>query len=127
MLSSRFPFSRIRCRPAVKGTGCNSNQQLKNGFVVEVRVGGWTFKTLATRQSHQESHPLGWFAAGRRLSSRSQWQKKQGFVKQKSLVVLAAVGLLMVVVGRLGCLGRRGERWSGCRKGGKHVHCQSCK
>ena len=93
MLSSRFPFSRIRCRPAVKGTdGCNSNQQLKNGFVLGVRVGGWTFKTLATRQSHQESHPLGWFAAGRRLSSRSQWQKKQGFVKQKNLVVLTVDG-----------------------------------
>ena len=95
-----------------------------------IRLGkGWgTFKTPATLQSHLESRPHGLFAAGRRLSSRSQRQQK-GFVKQKSLVVLAAAAeaLMVVVVGRLGWLGRRVERWSGGTKGGKHGHCQSCK
>ena len=60
-------------------------------------MGGGTFKTPATLQSHQESRPHGLFAAGRRLSSRRQQQKKQGFVRQKSLVALAVGGLLMVV------------------------------
>ena len=87
--------------------------------------GGWgIFKTPATLQSHQESRPHGLFAAGRRLSSRRQQQKKQGFVRQKSLVVQAD-GLLLVGLGRLGWSGRRGERWSGGRRGGKRVHCQS--
>ena len=93
-------------------------------------MGGGTFKTPATLQSHRESRPHGLFVAGRRLSSRSQRQKK-GFGKQKSLVVLAAAGLLVVVVvgrlGWLGWLGRRVERWAGGTKGGKHGHCQSCK
>ena len=94
-------------------------------------MGGGTFKTPATLQSHLESRPHGLFAAGRRLSSRSQRQQK-GFVKQKSLVVLAgaAEALMVVVVGRLGWLGwlgRRVGRWSGGTKGGKHGHCQSCK
>ena len=94
-------------------------------------MGGGTFKTPATLQSHLESRPHGLFAAGRRLSSRSQRLQK-GFVKQKSLVVLAAAGLLVVVVvvgrlGWLGWLGRRVGRWSGGTKGGKHGHCQSCK
>ena len=91
-------------------------------------MGGGTFKTPATLQSHLESRPHGLFAAGRRLSSRSQRLQKR-FVKQKSLVVMAAAGLLVVVVvvGRLGWLGRRVERWWGGTKGGKHGHCQSCK
>ena len=83
------------------------------------------FKTPATQRSHQESRPHGLFAAGRRWLSRSQHQKKQGFAKQKSLVVLDVGLLLMDVVGRLGWLGRTGERWSGGRNGGKRVHCQS--
>ena len=91
-------------------------------------MGGGTFKTPATLQSHLESRPHGLFAAGRRLSSRSQRLQKR-FVKQKSLVVMAAAAeaLMVVVVGRLGWLGRRVGRWSGGTKGGKHGHCQSCK